>query len=89
MTGNRAAVILDWESTRDWKRRAHEGVRAGVEHLAQEGRTMSIADGFAQASRAPALVNVHTAAGLGNAAADRQTSTVLEVPIAATVPPLL
>jgi benzoylformate decarboxylase len=33
----------------------------------QEASVVAIADGFAQATRKPALVNLHTAAGLGNA----------------------
>ena len=33
----------------------------------QEASVIAMADGFAQATRAPALVNLHTAAGLGNA----------------------
>src|SRR3954453_20416451 len=33
----------------------------------QEASVVAMADGFAQATRAPALVNLQTAAGLGNA----------------------
>ena len=33
----------------------------------QEASALAMADGFAQATRRPALVNVHTAAGMGNA----------------------
>ena len=33
----------------------------------QEASVIAIADGFAQATGRPALVNVHTGAGLGNA----------------------
>jgi benzoylformate decarboxylase len=33
----------------------------------QEASVIAIADGSAQASRAPALVNAHTATALGNA----------------------
>jgi hypothetical protein len=32
----------------------------------QEATAVAMADGFAQATRRPALVNLHTAAGLGN-----------------------
>ena len=40
----------------------------------QEASVIAIADGFAQASRAPALVNVHTAAGLDNAKGNLMTA---------------
>ena len=33
----------------------------------QEASVIAMADGFAQATRGPALVNLHTGAGLGNA----------------------
>src|SRR5690349_7169444 len=33
----------------------------------QEASAVAMADGFAQATRQPVLVNLHTAAGLGNA----------------------
>jgi benzoylformate decarboxylase len=33
----------------------------------QEASVMAIADGYAQATRRPALFNLHTGAGLGNA----------------------
>jgi benzoylformate decarboxylase len=32
----------------------------------QEASVIAMADGFAQATRRPALVNLHTAAGIGN-----------------------
>jgi hypothetical protein len=40
----------------------------------QEASVIAIADGFAQANRAPALVNVHTATGLGNAKGNLMTA---------------
>ena len=40
----------------------------------QEASVIAIADGFAQASRAPALVNVHTATGMDNAKGNLMTA---------------
>ena len=50
----------------------------------QEASVIAIADGFAQASRAPALVNVHTAAGLGNAKGNLMTAFSNRTPLIVT-----
>src|ERR1044072_58053 len=50
----------------------------------QEASVLAMADGFAQARRKPALVNLHTAAGTGNAmgslVASDQANTPLIIP---------
>src|SRR5271156_6212183 len=40
----------------------------------QEASVMGMADGYAQATRRPVLVNLHTAVGLGNAMCNLQTA---------------
>ena len=50
----------------------------------QEASVIAIADGFAQASRAPALVNVHTATGLGNAKGNLMTAFLNRTPLIVT-----
>jgi benzoylformate decarboxylase len=43
----------------------------------QEASVLAMAEGFAQSTGKPALVNVHTAAGTGNAIAASRNSVVL------------
>src|ERR1700691_4735069 len=50
----------------------------------QEASVIAIADGFAQANRAPALVNVHTATGLGNAMGNLMTCFLNRTPLIVT-----
>jgi benzoylformate decarboxylase len=50
----------------------------------QEASVIAIADGFAQATRAPALVNVHTATGLGNAMGNLMTCFLNRTPLIVT-----
>src|ERR1700734_3173092 len=50
----------------------------------QEASVIAIADGFAQANRAPALVNVHTATGLGNAKGNLMTAFLNRTPLIVT-----
>jgi benzoylformate decarboxylase len=50
----------------------------------QEASVIAIADGYAQASRKPALVNVHTAAGLGNAIGNLMTCYANHTPLIVT-----
>jgi benzoylformate decarboxylase len=50
----------------------------------QEASVIAIADGFAQASRAPALVNLHTATGLGNAKGNLMTAFLNRTPLIVT-----
>jgi benzoylformate decarboxylase len=47
----------------------------------QEASVMGIADGYAQATRRPALVNLHTAAGLGNAMGNLLTAFQNKTPL--------
>lgn len=54
-------------------------------HLAlQEASAIAIADGYAQATGKPALVNVHTAAGLGNAMGNLITASLNKTPLIVT-----
>ncbi|MFH3479935.1 benzoylformate decarboxylase [Xanthobacter variabilis] len=54
-------------------------------HLAlQEASAIAIADGYAQATGKPALVNVHTAAGLGNAMGNLITASLNKTPLIIT-----
>ena len=54
-------------------------------HLAlQEASVIAMADGYAQATRAPAIVNVHTAAGLGNAMGNLMTAALNKTPLVVT-----
>jgi benzoylformate decarboxylase len=50
----------------------------------QETSVIAMADGFAQATRRPALVNVHTAAGLGNAMGGLVTAYMNKTPLIVT-----
>jgi benzoylformate decarboxylase len=50
----------------------------------QEASVIAIADGFAQATRTPALVNIHTATGLGNAMGNLMTSFLNRTPLIVT-----
>lgn len=50
----------------------------------QEASAIAIADGWAQATRRPALVNVHTAAGLGNAMGNLLTAFQNRTPLIVT-----
>lgn len=50
----------------------------------QEASAIAIADGYAQAMRRPALVNVHTAAGLGNAMGNLLTAFQNRTPLIVT-----
>ncbi len=50
----------------------------------QEASVIAIADGFAQAMRQPALVNVHTGAGLGNAMGNLLTAFQNKTPLIVT-----
>jgi benzoylformate decarboxylase len=54
-------------------------------HLAlQEASAIAIADGYAQATGRPAIVNVHTAAGLGNAMGNLITASLNKTPLIVT-----
>ncbi|MGQ3674832.1 benzoylformate decarboxylase [Xanthobacter sp. TB0139] len=54
-------------------------------HLAlQEASAIAMADGYAQATGKPALVNVHTAAGLGNAMGNLITAALNKTPLIVT-----
>ncbi len=54
-------------------------------HLAlQEASAIAIADGYAQATGQPAIVNVHTAAGLGNAMGNLITASLNKTPLIVT-----
>jgi benzoylformate decarboxylase len=50
----------------------------------QEASVVGIADGYAQATRRPALVNIHTAAGLGNALGNLMTAYLNHTPLIVT-----
>ena len=50
----------------------------------QEASVIAMADGFAQATRRPALVNVHTGAGLGNAMGNLLTAFQNKTPLIVT-----
>ena len=50
----------------------------------QEASVLSIADGYAQATRKPAFVNVHTAPGLGNAMGNLVTASMNKTPLIVT-----
>src|SRR3954453_16367541 len=50
----------------------------------QEASAIAIADGFAQATRRPTLVNLHTAAGLGNAMGNLFTAFQNRTPLIVT-----
>jgi benzoylformate decarboxylase len=50
----------------------------------QEASAIAMADGFAQATGCPALVNVHTGAGLGNAIGNLITASLNKTPIIVT-----
>ncbi|MBV8230930.1 MAG: benzoylformate decarboxylase [Planctomycetaceae bacterium] len=50
----------------------------------QEASVIGMADGYAQAMRRPALVNLHTAAGLGNAMANLMTAFLNKTPLIVT-----
>ena len=50
----------------------------------QEGAAIGIADGFAQATRRPALVNLHAAAGTGNAMGNLTNTQAGHVPVIVT-----
>ncbi|WP_371347891.1 benzoylformate decarboxylase [Ancylobacter sp. IITR112] len=54
-------------------------------HLAlQEASAIAMADGYAQATGTPAIVNVHTAAGLGNAMGNLITASLNKTPLIVT-----
>jgi benzoylformate decarboxylase len=50
----------------------------------QEASVIGMADGYAQATRRPALVNLHTAAGLGNAMGNIMTAFQNKTPLVIT-----
>ncbi len=50
----------------------------------QEASVMAMADGYAQATRRPALVNLHTGAGLGNAMGNLLTAFQNKTPLIVT-----
>jgi hypothetical protein len=50
----------------------------------QEASVIAMADGFAQATRRPALVNLHTGAGLGNAMGNLGTAFQNKTPLIVT-----
>ena len=50
----------------------------------QEASVIAMADGFAQATGHPALVNVHTGAGLGNAMGNMITASLNKTPLIVT-----
>lgn len=49
-----------------------------------EAATVGAADGFAQGTRAPALVNVHTSAGVSNAMSNILTASMNRTPLIIT-----
>ena len=55
----------------------------------QEATVVGMADGYAQATRRPAFVNLHTAAGLGNGMGNltnaKQTNVPLLLPLASRI----
>ena len=53
----------------------------------QEASVIAMADGFAQARRGPALVNLHTGAGLGNAMGNLGTAFQNKTPLIVTAGP--
>lgn len=50
----------------------------------QEASVLAMADGFAQATRRPAFVNLHTAAGTGNAMCSMMTAFLNKTPLIVT-----
>ena len=50
----------------------------------QEASAMSIADGYAQGTGRPAMVNLHTAAGVGNAMGNLMTAFLNRTPLIVT-----
>jgi benzoylformate decarboxylase len=50
----------------------------------QEASVIAMADGFAQATRSPALVNLHTGAGMGNAMGNLITAFLNKTPLIVT-----
>ncbi|WP_182360023.1 benzoylformate decarboxylase [Tomitella gaofuii] len=50
----------------------------------QEASAVAIADGYAQATRRPAVVNVHTAAGVANAMSNIMTASMNQTPLIIT-----
>ena len=50
----------------------------------QEASAIAIADGYAQATRSPALVNVHTSAGISNAMSNIMTAAMNHTPLIVT-----
>ncbi|MGF7123198.1 benzoylformate decarboxylase [Rhodococcus sp. BE178] len=50
----------------------------------QEASAVAIADGYAQATRSPALVNVHTSAGISNAMSNIMTAAMNHTPLIVT-----
>jgi benzoylformate decarboxylase len=50
----------------------------------QEASVVAMADGFAQATRHPALVNLHTSAGTGNAMGNIMTAFLNKTPLIIT-----
>jgi benzoylformate decarboxylase len=53
-------------------------------HALQEGAAIGMADGYAQATGRPALVNVHAAAGTGNAMGNLTNAQSAHVPLIVT-----
>src|SRR4051794_21854774 len=53
----------------------------------QEASVIAMADGFAQATRRPALVNLHTGAGVGNAMGNLGTAFQNKTPLIVTAGP--
>jgi glyoxylate carboligase len=53
-------------------------------HALQEGAAIGMADGYAQATGRPALVNVHAAAGTGNAMGNLTNAQSAHVPVIVT-----
>src|SRR4051812_4978763 len=49
-----------------------------------EGAVLAMADGYAQASGRPALVNLHSAAGLGNAMGNLANARAAQTPLVVT-----
>ena len=50
----------------------------------QEATVVAVADGFAQATRRPALVNLHTSAGTGNGMGNIMTAFLNKTPLIIT-----
>src|SRR5690625_6903294 len=50
----------------------------------QEASAVAAADGYAQATGAPAIVNVHTAAGVSNAMSNIMTAAMNQTPLIVT-----